>query len=233
MRKIRIANEAGRDATVAYETLQSEDPPKMGLPDQDVHFKRYLAAAPSGHHSALAKVHGDDYAQALIDGDPEVDMEVVGRAIGPTDNVFLDSQGEVLYAPPMVVVVILEPDGSEKERRDPVDVEGNVNDALPIRWSKMRMKRLDMVRRFAFRRTLQLRHVDGLTYDFLFAMAKALHDADEAVYVGGGAKGRDPLVFQDNGSPYRGFLEGRIKGSSYQLLLHLSSLELKIPETSK
>ena len=229
MRKIRIANQAGRDATVAYETLQSEAPPEMGLPNEAVHFRRYLAAAPSGTDDALEEAHGEDYAQALIDGDPDVDIEVAGRKVGPTDNVFLNSQGEVLYAPPEIVEVILEPDGSEKERREPVDVLGNVNEALPIRWTKMRVKRGELVKRFAFRRTLQLRHVDGLSYDFLYNMAKELDEADEAVYVGGGDRGRDALVFQDNGSPYRGFLEGRINGASYQLLLHLSSLELKIP----
>jgi len=30
--------------------------------------------------------------------------------------------------------------------------------------------------------------------------------------------------------PYRGFLEGRTKGTEYCLLLHLSNIELKAPE---
>ena len=45
--------------------------------------------------------------------------------------------------------------------------------------------------------------------------------------VGAGAKGRDPLIFQNNGLPWRGFLEGRIQDDSYALLLRLSNLELK------
>jgi hypothetical protein len=32
---------------------------------------------------------------------------------------------------------------------------------------------------------------------------------------------------QTNGIPYRGFLEGRIDGEKYQLLLYLSNMELK------
>ena len=44
-----------------------------------------------------------------------------------------------------------------------------------------------------------------------------------------GSKGRDPLIFQENGSPYRGFLEGRVDGQKYKLLLHLSNLELRAP----
>ena len=43
----------------------------------------------------------------------------------------------------------------------------------------------------------------------------------------GGGKGSDPLVFNDGGKPYRGFLEGRINDKSYCLILHLSNQELK------
>jgi len=35
-----------------------------------------------------------------------------------------------------------------------------------------------------------------------------------------------------NGSPYRGFLEGRVDGERYILLLHLSNMELKMPATA-
>ena len=64
----------------------------------------------------------------------------------------------------------------------------------------------------------------------LAKLAKKLDDADELVLLGGGASGRDPLVFQVNGVPWRGFLEGRVDGKRYQLLLRLSNLELKRPE---
>ena len=35
---------------------------------------------------------------------------------------------------------------------------------------------------------------------------------------GGGKSGKDPLIFQTNGSPYRGFLDGRINKNQYQLI---------------
>jgi hypothetical protein len=37
---------------------------------------------------------------------------------------------------------------------------------------------------------------------------------------------------QVNGTPYRGFLEGRIEGDKFILLLHLSNMELKKPVVS-
>ena len=45
--------------------------------------------------------------------------------------------------------------------------------------------------------------------------------------LGGGKSGKEPLIFQTNGSPYRGFLDGRIKKNQYQLILRLSNMELK------
>ncbi|MDH3529671.1 MAG: hypothetical protein OEQ28_08900, partial [Acidobacteriota bacterium] len=64
----------------------------------------------------------------------------------------------------------------------------------------------------------------------LFEIAKELHDKDSLMLVGGGKKGNEPLIFQRGGKGFRGFLEGRIKDESYCLLLHLSNLELKLPE---
>jgi hypothetical protein len=232
MRKIRITNAEGRDAVVAYETVRGPKPPALGLPGRSVTFRRYLSSAPSGTHEALSEAHGEDYGQALIDGDPEVDMETVGRTLGPTDNVFLSHDGEVLYAPPEQIDVVTGPDGQERSRSAASSTPSNVQGEHPLRWTSRRMPVDALARGFAVRRSLQLHHVDGLTFDFLFAMAKSLHEAGEAVLVGAGEKGKDPLIFQENGSPYRGFLEGRIDGDRYQLLLHLSSLQLKVPEAS-
>ena len=41
--------------------------------------------------------------------------------------------------------------------------------------------------------------------------------------------GKDPIVLQLNGTAYRGFLEGRVNGETFILLLHLSNMELKKP----
>ena len=49
----------------------------------------------------------------------------------------------------------------------------------------------------------QIKHVNGLTFDFLFNIAKKLHEKQSFMMMGGG-KGSDPLVFNDGGKPYRG-----------------------------
>ena len=226
---IRLTNAAGRDGSVQT-TLPAREPGvQTGLPGHTVSFRRFLAATEACRGEAMSRQLGDDFAQALIDGDPEIDIEHVGRTIGETNVVYLTAQGEFLHSPPAMVEVITLPDGSEKERRAPVDIEANIDDEHPVRWTGRKFPIVDAVRRFVFRRSLQVVHVDGVTYDFLQGMAADLAKEKVLMFVGAGSKGLDPLVFQANGRPCRGFLEGRVDGERYQLLLHLSDMELKRP----
>jgi hypothetical protein len=230
MRNIKIANAAGRDADIKYVGPPlASPPPRPGLPGHSIRFRRYVLSAPEGLHAALVATHGDDYAAALVSGDPEVDVEKVGREIIPSAKVFLSSDGAVMHAVPTVVEVITDPDGTERERREPSNQPANITDALPVVWTGKTMAKRDAVRRFVFTRTLALRHTNGLSFDFLHAMAKELAESGEVVLVGAGKGGKLPLVLQDNGTPYRGFLEGRVDGDRFALLLHLSNMELKRP----
>jgi hypothetical protein len=228
---IHLTNAKGRDATVGLVTLKAAPAPKLGLPGKALVFRRYLAATESGHHTALQARFGSDYSKELISGDPEVDVERVGMAIEETQTVYLDGEGKVMFSEPKFIEVVINADGTEKERRDPVETQANVNGEMPVRWTGKKIPVADAVRRFAFRRSLQLRHSDGLTYDYLFEMAKELEASKCMMLVGSGEKGSGPLVFQVNGRAYRGFLSGKTKDKGYQLTLHLSDMELKQPVT--
>ncbi|MCX5670673.1 MAG: hypothetical protein NTU94_05055 [Planctomycetota bacterium] len=140
----------------------------------------------------------------------------------------LDPDGNVLYAAAQVEV-ICDRDGVETDRRLPADTPANVDGESPLVWTGRLLPRLEAARRFAFTRGLQLRHVDGLTYDFLFGMAEELDRADALMLVGAGPGGRDPVRLERNGVPHRGFLEGRVDGGRYLLVLHLTNLELAVP----
>jgi len=70
-------------------------------------------------------------------------------------------------------------------------------------------------------------HVNGLTYDFLFGMARELEESESLLLLGAGPKGNQPLVLTRGGQQFRGFLEGRTQGDRYCLILHLSNMELK------
>lgn len=233
MRKIHVMNDKKKDATVLLDGVKPPKPPRIGLPNKEISFRRFVVATEDGQHAVLAKKFGNHYSQALIDDDPDVDLEQVGRFIKSTNTIYLSGDGNVLHVSPKVIEVLVGPDGVEKERRSPLDIPPNIDDGYPVCWVRRKLPKAEAIRKFAFKRTIQLHHTNGLTYDFLFEMAKILHQEDVVVMLGTGPDGKDPLIFQANGTPYRAFLEGRIDGKRFQLLMHLSNLELKIPQILK
>ena len=80
--------------------------------------------------------------------------------------------------------------------------------------------------KFVFLRKYQIVHDSGLKYDFLYDIAKKLQEKNAMMLIGSG-KGTGPAIMQDGGKPFRIFLEGRVKGEEYLLLMHISNLELK------
>jgi hypothetical protein len=226
---IHLANAKGRDAYVALATLKAQAAPKLSLPSDSVTFRRYVTCTESGTNVALVASYGDNYAAQLVEGDPEVDIEQVGQFIEHLQTVYLDQEGQVLTVEPNLIEVLTNPDGSERERRAPQEMDSNTDSALPVRWTGKLIDLNEAVHKFSFKRRMQLRHSDGLTYEFLFSIAKELGESQKVMLLGTGEKGTGPLIFQANGRPYRGFLEGRVQGTSYQLTLLLSDMELKRP----
>jgi len=229
-RPISIMDSKKRDAQIEVASPKKRKTTQWLSPDgQAIQHNRLIKGTENTTYQALVEKAGspEDLSRALIDGDPELDLAQVGRRMTRTSRVYLGPQGNVLYVA-RILKVVFSAEGEEVSREDFVDVEATVGDELPpIPWTGRLMPVDAVIRKFAFVRKLQLRHVNGLTFDFLYEMAKTLQDAGKLMYVGAGAKGKQPLIFQTNGSPFRGFLEGRVEGEAYKLVLHLSNLEIK------
>jgi hypothetical protein len=227
MRAIHIANAARRDAEVGFESPARPSRVRYVLPDgTDPAHVKYLKT--TADLDQLTAEFGDlvGVGRAIVAGDPDVDIELVGKYITRTHQLYLTEAGAIAYRVSFQQVVY-RPDGTEQERRDLTKATANVAGELPIVWSGRKFPKADALRRFVFTRHYQLRHDSGLTYDFLYAMAKELAEADALMLVGAGPKGAGPIILQAGGDPYRGFLEGRIDGDRYLLILHLTNLELK------
>jgi hypothetical protein len=228
-RTIWISDDKKRDAQVALESAPKLSKVTYLSPEGRAVKSERLIRATEGHtFEALSKIHGDGegLAKALSIGDPEIDLMNVGRRVGDADRVYVDPDGKLVYSA-RTLLVVYNTDGTEKSRADFVDVEATVTDEAPLPWSGRLFPIDEVVRKFVLTRAMQLRHVNGLTFDFLYEIAKTLFEAKKMVLIGSGAKGISPLIMQTNGTPYRGFLEGRVKDDAYLLVLHLSNLELK------
>ena len=76
---LHVTNAKGRNATVGVTSVRPRPSSALGVPGLALTFRRYLASAESGTHAALTARFGADYADALMQDDPEVDLERVGQ----------------------------------------------------------------------------------------------------------------------------------------------------------
>ena len=228
MRKISLSNDSKRDAEVAYGTSFHRPSPVYKTADgKRGQSERRVKATMSTTDAALLAQYDAGLADALIAGDPEVDMERFGLKVEGVKKVFITPGQKVAYGVTLNEHVYL-PDGTEKEVRPEQTTTANIaTDGIPIRWTGKLIPRDKAMRMFMFKKSYQVQHVNGLTYDFLFDMAKKLAEADSMMLVGGGPKGVEPLVMANGGTPYRAFLEGRVDGDKYALILRLTNMELK------
>ena len=235
MPEINIANEAGRDAVVAAESVMRPLAVRWLDPEgRQAMSVRFLKSTIDRDVEALVEEHGDldEVGEQLIAGDPEIDFEMTGTLLRETSRVFVDKKRKIVHKAKHLEV-IHNPDGTVREERGRQSLPPNVTGEHPLRWSGKMIKKAEAVKRFVFSTKLQLMHVNGLTYDFLYAMAKELEAADSLLILGAGPKSNQPLILRRGGAPYRGFLEGRTDGDRYALVLHLSNLELKRPVEPK
>jgi hypothetical protein len=229
MGTINIANSKGRDAVVGAQNVVK--PVKVRWLDEQgrqICSSRLMKADLAHDLAALEAQAGgrDEVTRLLIEGDPEIDVENFGSILKQTSRVFINSEGKIVHKVKQFEIV-RNPDGSVRERRPRKIAQPNTAVEIPLKWSGKLMKKRDVYNRFVFSGKRQIVHVNGLTYDFLFGMAKELEESQSLMLLGAGPKGNQPLVLTRGGQQYRGFLEGRTDGEKYCLILHLSNMELK------
>lgn len=229
MRKIKISNSQNRDTDIVYGGITTKSKIKFVFSDRSLTSNAKLLKSKMGQqYPALLKKFGsdEDLVDILINENPEIDLELTGSYIKGGQRILVDENINPVFEV-IASEVIYNPDGSQREIKSLSIRESNILADYPIKWTGKYLPLEQAYNKFIFTKKYQLTHSNGLTFDFLFDMAKDLSDKKSLMLLGAGPKGNEPLVFQDKGKPYRAFLEGRIKGDSYLLLLHLTNLELK------
>ncbi len=232
MPNINLSDARLRDAVVKAEsTRQRRTVFYQGPKKLPAYTRKVLKGAVHQDYESMLELYGSNEAlgEALLGGDPEIDFERDGMFLWDLSRVYINPKEQLVYRIRQEEVVY-NPDGTVRERREQRRLEANVDAEIPLTWTGKMIDKAEAVRKFVFATKLQIVHINGLTYDFLYQMAKELSEANSLMILGAGPKGRDPLIFRSRSIPYRGFLEGRVEGDKYILLLHLSNLEMKLPE---
>jgi hypothetical protein len=229
MRAINISNEKKRNAQVGFEVKRNKTSIDFVCEDGSPRINvRLLKSTLETEPENLVNKYGDisKLGEAILNGDPEIDMEKVGMTVKGTRKIFLSEEDKIVYRLKRSEV-LFNPDGTEKAERPYVETVANANGEFPLLWTGKLIPKEKAIRMFVFTRKYQIKHVNGLTYDFLYEMAKTLQEKKCMMLIGGGAKGNEPIVLSAGGTSYRGFLEGRVDGDKYCLILHFTNLELK------
>lgn len=228
-RQINLADNKGRNAEVIFKSFTKKPFVKTVTPKGEAtQTVRVLKSVAQNSYDFLLKANGGDeaVAQLLITADPEFDNSMTGLFVEETSKVYIDADLKPVFRIKKTEAVYL-PGGTLKEERTPKETIANILAENPIKPAGKLLSKKEVYNKFVFSKKYQLTHINGLTFDFLYEMAKDLQEKDSMMMLAGGAKGNEPLVFQDGGKTYRAFLEGRVKDKSYILLIHLSNLELK------
>jgi hypothetical protein len=231
MPEISLSNSKGRDGQVMAESVRI--PVLVRYIDENnrqATSTTLLKSTIDRDYDSLLQKSGTPagVAQALVDGDPEIDLETVGSYLRDTSRVFVNSERKVVYGVSQIEIVRT-PEGLEKARRPKKVAYPNVTAETPLLWTGRFLPKREVYHKFVIVSKLQIMHVNGLTYDFLLEIARELEQKNSLLAVGAGPKGNMPLILRRGALPYRGFLEGRTRGDEYCLLLHLSNMELKVP----
>jgi hypothetical protein len=238
IRYIKLSNEKNRDAEVTYRSLNPKASIKLGInAPGDVINKRVLKSTSTTNFSTLirnVKVEKTDdeelqksilLSEDIINNDPEIDFEMGGKYLSGLQRVYVNEQQKPVFKVKKMEK-IFSPTAELKEEREPKYNESNILDQI-VKWTGKMMPKSKVYNKLVFNKKYQIKHINGLTYDFLFDMAKQLSDKKSLMMLGGGESGKEPLVMNNGGKSYRGFLEGRVQDDKYCLILHLTDQELK------
>lgn len=229
-RQIHIADHKGTESTVSFASLRYRQELNYSFNNKPVQHVRLLSDSKETSFQNLSNQHKEKLFEKIVNDHVDVNIEHFGRSITETDIALMASDSTVLYSAPKLQEEIYNNQHELQKTQNPVELEANVReDTPPLRWTKNFINRDQAVIKFVFKKSLQLFHSDGLTFEFLFNMAKELHGKNQMVLLGAGEKGTEPIILQNNGTPYRGFLDGYVKDNQYKLYIRLSNQEIKTP----
>ena len=232
IRYIKIEDENKRDAEITFKSVTQKNTVYLALENgkKPTNKKVIKSSRDFTLENLIGKTEPsqedyDSFSEKLISDDREIDFELFGKFIDKTDRIYTDKNLNPVYNVKLTEKVF-DTDGNLKEERVPNYLFSNISGESVLKWTGKYIPKNKLYSKVVLSSKYQIKHINGLTFDFLFNISKTLQDKNSFMILGGG-KGNEPLIFNDGGKPYRGFLEGKVKDNSYCLILHLSNQEYK------
>ncbi|MBT6438650.1 MAG: hypothetical protein HOK72_03020, partial [Flavobacteriales bacterium] len=206
IRYIKLANDKKRDAEITFRSLNPKPAITMVMEtgDKVINKRVVKGTSQSSTQTLLAKYdekpkEGVDFqmqlaarlSEDLVNSDPEIDIELSGKFIDDVSRVYINEDEKPVFRVKKIEK-IFSPKAELKEEREPKYNDSNITGESIVNWTGKLMPKSKVYNKLVFNKKYQLKHVNGLTYDFLFDMAKQLADKDALMMMGGGASGKEP-----------------------------------------
>ena len=232
IRYIKIEDENKRDAEITFKSVTQKNTVYFALENgkKPINKKVIKSSKDFTLENLIGKTEPsqedyDSFSEKLISEDKEIDFELFGKFIDKTDRIYTDKNLNPVYNVELTEKVF-DTDGNLKEERVPNYLYSNISGESVLKWTGKYIPKNKLYNKVVLSSKYQIKHINGLTFDFLYNISKTLQDKNSFMILGGG-KGNEPLIFNDGGKPYRGFLEGKVNDNSYCLIIHLSNQEYK------
>lgn len=232
IRYIKIEDSNKIDAEITFKSIRRGNEIYMALENGEKPINKRIIklSKETSVDFLIGKEHPTDddfseFSDRLIKKDDEIDFNLFGKYIDKVDKIYTNKNLDPVYNV-NISEQILDTKGQLVEEKDKVFSKSNINGESIVKWTGKYIPKKKLYNKVVLSSKYQIKHINGLTFDFLFKIAKDLHEKDSFMMLGGG-KGNEPLVLNDGGRPYRAFLEGKIKDQSYVLIIHLSNQEYK------
>ncbi|MEM7014321.1 MAG: hypothetical protein AAF585_22900, partial [Verrucomicrobiota bacterium] len=151
--KINIADSRGRDAEVLAGSVSVPmDYRWVDDGGAQAESRKILRATMPRDLAALKAEfgeEGDAIAEALLEGDPEVDVEMYGQFLEDISRVYVGPDKDIVHKIALYEIVKT-PDGEEKEKRLKKSAESNVSTEVPIQWTGKKFKKSKVYNQFVF-----------------------------------------------------------------------------------
>ena len=108
MRKIHISDSNSKNTFVHFSPIKAPSNPVRAFGKKKIFSKRLLLSGENSDYESLSSKYKDKLPQILIDDDPELDMELIGRPIEKTNTVFINKENEIMQLAPNWIELIFD-----------------------------------------------------------------------------------------------------------------------------
>lgn len=238
--QIHVSDETRKSSHVNY-FMRSDKPDLKKRTEEGLEIKSKRLLLFTMKNPVVKLLSKDiDVSKDLLEGDPEIARDgLAGKSVEETNTLYLDEENELCYNFTEYEIVF-----DRKGNPVPCDKCGEIYcehrikggdlanvdiEEKPVRWiAPITLSLVEAINKYSFKSSIQLYHRDQLQYEFLYNMAKQLHESEQMVLLATIKDGKPQrLVLRKGGRQYWGFLEGRIRDDGqYALIVHQTEIQM-------